>query len=146
MKKPQFICFFEELSIKDVPSVGGKNASLGEMYCKLKKQGILVPNGFATTSSAYNYFLEQSGLKKQIKNILKDLNTHDIRNLMDRGKMVRKIILESELPNDFKKEISEAYKKLSAESKRKAIDVAVRSSATAEDLPMHLLLDNKKLF
>lgn len=135
MKKPQFICFFEELSIKDVPSVGGKNASLGEMYCKLKKQGILVPNGFATTSSAYNYFLEQSGLKKQIKNILKDLNTHDIRNLMDRGKMVRKIILESELPNDFKKEISEAYKKLSAESKRKAIDVAVRSSATAEDLP-----------
>jgi len=135
MKKPVFIRFFEELSIKDVPSVGGKNASLGEMYQKLKNQGIHVPNGFATTSEAYNYFLEKAGLKKQIKEILKDLNTRDTRNLMERGKKVRQVILSADMPIDFKKEISEAYKRLSAESKSKFTDVAVRSSATAEDLP-----------
>lgn len=135
MKKPVFIRFFEDLSIKDVPSVGGKNASLGEMYQKLKSQGIKVPNGFATTASAYNYFLEEAGLKNRIKDILKDLDTKDTRNLMMRGRLVRKAILEVEMPADFKKEIITAYKKLSAESKSKATDVAVRSSATAEDLP-----------
>jgi len=72
MTKPVFVRFFEELSIKDVPSVGGKNASLGEMYCQLKSKGIIVPNGFATTAEAYHYFLESTGLKKRIKEILKD--------------------------------------------------------------------------
>jgi pyruvate,water dikinase len=135
MKKPVFIRFFEELSIKDVPSVGGKNASLGEMYQKLKSKGIHVPNGFATTAEAYDYFLETAGLKTKIKEILKDLDTHDTRNLMKRGKLVRQAILEAEMPKDLKDEIITAYKKLSQESKSKAIDVAVRSSATAEDLP-----------
>lgn len=135
MKKPVFIRFFEELSIKDVPSVGGKNASLGEMYQKLKSKGIHVPNGFATTAEAYNYFLETAGLRTKIKDILKDLDTHDTRNLMKRGKLVRQAILEAEMPKDLKDEITSAYKKLSKENKSKAIDVAVRSSATAEDLP-----------
>lgn len=135
MKKPVFIRFFEELSIKDVPSVGGKNASLGEMYQKLKSKGIHVPNGFATTAEAYDYFLETAGLKTKIKEILKDLDTHDTRNLMKRGKLVRQAILEAEMPKDLKDEIILAYKKLSKENKSKAIDVAVRSSATAEDLP-----------
>jgi pyruvate,water dikinase len=135
MKKIKFIKFFKELSIFDVPMVGGKNASLGEMYQKLSSKGILVPNGFATTSDAYRYFLENTGLKKNIKQALEGLNTKNVRDLMKRGAAIRKMILAVELPDDFKKEIVTAYHKLSKESGTKNLDVAVRSSATAEDLP-----------
>jgi len=135
MKKISFVKFFKDLSIFDVPSVGGKNASLGEMYHKLTGKGINVPNGFATTADAYRYFLESTGLKKKIKDILKDLNTKNVKSLMAAGAAIRKLIMETELPDDFKKEILIAYKKLSAEYKVKNLDVAVRSSATAEDLP-----------
>ncbi|KKR21212.1 MAG: Phosphoenolpyruvate synthase [Parcubacteria group bacterium GW2011_GWE2_39_37] len=131
----KFIKFFDELTIKDVPMVGGKNASLGEMYRKLKSKGVLVPNGFATTSEAYNYFMEQSGLKEKIREILKGLDTHNVVDLGKRGAKVRETILKIELPADFKKEILTAYNKLSKESKTANLDVAVRSSATAEDLP-----------
>ncbi len=135
MTKPVFVRFFEELSIKDVPSVGGKNASLGEMYCQLKSKGIIVPNGFATTAEAYHYFLESTGLKKRIKEILKDLNTKDTRNLMVHGQKVRAEIMAAKLPVDLQKEITSAYRRLSAVNKSKALAVAIRSSATAEDLP-----------
>ncbi|MGE5425511.1 MAG: phosphoenolpyruvate synthase [Bacillota bacterium] len=135
MTKPAYVRFFEELSIKDVPSVGGKNASLGEMYRKLKPEGIKVPNGFATTAEAYFDFLESTGLKTKIKEILSDLDTGDTRNLMSRGKKVREAIMSVQLPLELKKDIISAYKRLSAESKVKSLDVAVRSSATAEDLP-----------
>ena len=135
MKKIKFIKFFKDLTIFDVPTVGGKNASLGEMYQKLSSKGILVPNGFATTAEAYRYFLESTGLKKTIKDDLAGLNTKNVRDLMKRGAMIRKKILAVELPEDFKKEIVTAYNKLSLESGIKNLDVAVRSSATAEDLP-----------
>ncbi len=135
MSQKKFIKFFDELRISDVPMVGGKNASLGEMYQKLSKKGINVPYGFATTSEAYNYFMEKSGLKQQIREIFKDLNTHKVQNLMERGAKVREIILNTEIPKDLEKEIIIAYKKLSSFYKRENIDVAVRSSATAEDLP-----------
>ncbi len=135
MLKNKFIRFYNELSIKDVPIVGGKNASLGEMYGQLVKKGLRVPNGFATTSSAYNYYLESTGLKKKIQEILKGLDTHNIKDLMKRGAEIRKIIVETELPKDFVKEIKTAYAKLSGIYKTKNLDVAVRSSATAEDLP-----------
>jgi len=135
MTKKIFIKFFNELRIKDVPIVGGKNASLGEMYQKLSPKGINIPYGFATTSNAYNYFLEKTGLKKRLEEILKDLNTHDIKNLMTRGKKAREEILKTNLPKDLEKEIITAYRKLSAYYKKNNISVAVRSSATAEDLP-----------
>ena len=135
MKKTKLIKFFKELAIKDVPEVGGKNASLGEMYQKMSRAGVKVPNGFATTAYAYRYFMKESGLTKQIKEILKDLDTTDMKNLMVRGKKVRDVIVAAEFPADFNKEICEAYRKLSKEYKSSAIDVAVRSSATAEDLP-----------
>ena len=126
---------FKDLHIEDVPIVGGKNASLGEMYRELNKKGVTVPNGFAITALAYRYFIESAGLKDKIHKILSDLDTTSIRNLMKRGKKVRNLILKAELPLDLQKEIIENYKLLSKESKEDYTDVAVRSSATAEDLP-----------
>ncbi len=142
-----FIKFFNQLSIKNVPQVGGKNASLGEMYRKLAQKGVRVPNGFATTSDAYNYFMAKAGLKKKIKQILKGLNTHNVTDLMRRGAKIRKTILSAEFPKDLEQAVVGAYHKLSADygsnknrqssivNRQSSIDVAVRSSATAEDLP-----------
>ena len=135
MNEKKFIKFFEETTIKDVPEVGGKNASLGEMYKNLSGAGIKVPNGFATTSAAYNYLLEQTNLKAGIKKILAGLNTHDVTDLGKRGAAVRKLIVATAFPKDLSQDITEAYKKLSAFYKTKNLHVAVRSSATAEDLP-----------
>ena len=131
----KFVKFFSELRIKDVPQVGGKNASLGEMYSKLTKKKIRVPNGFAITADAYRYFMDETGLKKQIKEILKDLNTKDVTNLMAHGKAVRNAIMRAELPAALDREIFSAYHKLCQSEGRPILDVAVRSSATAEDLP-----------
>ncbi|MDA3802412.1 MAG: phosphoenolpyruvate synthase [Patescibacteria group bacterium] len=133
--KSKSIIFFKDLTIKDVPLVGGKNASLGEMFSTLKKKGVNVPDGFATTSYAYNEFMKESGLKDRIRDILKDLDTTDVKDLMKKGAAVRKTILEAELSNNFQEEISKAYKVLSKQYNTKNLDVAVRSSATAEDLP-----------
>ena len=130
-----YIKFFNQLSIQDVPIVGGKNASLGEMYRKLTPKGVYIPNGFATTSQAYNDFLKQSGLKDEIKKILKGLNTYDVTDLMKRGAEVRQTIIKTQFTSKFEEEIDRAYQKLSLEYKTKNVDVAVRSSATAEDLP-----------
>lgn len=135
MPKKLFIKFFKDLSIFDVSLVGGKNASLGEMYRKLSSKGINVPNGFATTAEAYRYFLEETGLKEEIKSSLKGLDTKNVRDLMRRGAIIRKKIMAAELPQDFKQAITTAYHKISLENKVKNLDVAVRSSATAEDLP-----------
>ncbi|MFA5163684.1 MAG: phosphoenolpyruvate synthase [Patescibacteria group bacterium] len=135
MLKSDLIKFFSDLSIKDVPKVGGKNASLGEMYKHLSGRGIKIPNGFATTAYAYNYFLESTGLKKKIKEIVKGLDTHDLKSLALKGAAIRKLIEQTEFPKDFSQAIVKAYKKLSQENKVAQLDVAVRSSATAEDLP-----------
>lgn len=132
--KKKFILWFDELTIKDVPKVGGKNASLGEMYQKLHPQGVNVPNGFAITAQAYFYLLKKSGIRKKIKNILSDLDTENIKNLMARGQQVRELILNADFPKDLTQQIIEAYDKLEKQYGKK-VDVAVRSSATAEDLP-----------
>jgi len=132
--KKKFIYWFKDLTIKDIPKVGGKNASLGEMYQKLVPQGINIPNGFAVTAQAYFYSLKASGLQKKIRQALRGLNTGDMNNLTSRGLQVRQLILAAELPKDLKKQIIKAYQKLE-EQYSKNVDVAVRSSATAEDLP-----------
>jgi len=134
-KSEKYILWFGEISHKDVPLVGGKNASLGEMFSKLSKKGVLVPNGFATTTYAFWHFLRTTGLERKIKEILKDLNVNNIRNLQERGKRVRNLILRAEIPEDLKEQILESYHKLSQQYGQKSTDVAVRTSATAEDLP-----------
>ncbi|PIY97169.1 MAG: phosphoenolpyruvate synthase [Candidatus Kerfeldbacteria bacterium CG_4_10_14_0_8_um_filter_42_10] len=133
-KSKKFIIWFKNLTIKDVPLVGGKNASLGEMYRNLIKKGVRIPNGFAVTAPAYFHFLEKAKIQNQIKKILKDLNTHNIQNLKSRGKAVRQTILAAQLPSDLERKITENYRQLEKEY-GKGVDVAVRSSATAEDLP-----------
>lgn len=135
MSQLKFIRFFSELGIKDVPQVGGKNASLGEMYVNLTKKGLRIPDGFATTAEGYNYFLESTGLKKKIKDVLEGLDTKNVNDLMKRGAIIRKLIIDAKMPTDFSQEVAIAYKKLAAKYKMKNVDVAVRSSATAEDLP-----------
>ena len=134
-KNSEYILWFNELGIEDVPIVGGKNASLGEMYRLLTKKGVNIPNGYAITAKAYFHLLEEAGIKQKIKDVLKDLNTHDIRNLQIRGAKVRNLIKNSKMPPDLRDLIVSNYKKLSAQYKTKLVDVAVRSSATAEDLP-----------
>jgi len=133
MKK--YILTFNEISIKDVPSVGGKNASLGEMIGKLGKKGVRIPDGFASTSYAYWYFLKENKIDKKIKEIFSRFNPQDIKSLKKTGKEARSLILRAEFPEDLKKEIISAYKNLSRKYGQKETDVAVRSSATAEDLP-----------
>jgi len=134
-KNKAFILWFNELGINDIPLVGGKNASLGEMYNNLVPLGVSIPNGFAITAYAFSYFLEKTGLRQKIKEILTDLNTHNITDLQRRGEKIRTLIKNEELPEELKVEIIAAYQKLSASYHAKTTDVAVRSSATAEDLP-----------
>ncbi len=132
---PNYISWFKDLTIKDIPSVGGKNASLGEMYAKLKSKGVPVPNGFALTADVYWSFLRANKLDKKIKETLKGLNKKDINELKRVGDKVRKMILAATFPKDIEKEIRNSYKQLCKTSKKHNVDVAVRSSATAEDLP-----------
>jgi pyruvate,water dikinase len=143
-KNKKLILFFKDISIKDIPLVGGKNASLGEMLCSFaqaKSQGskskIKIPNGFAITAYAYQYFIKENKLDKKIKKTLTGLDTHNLKDLAKRGEKTRKIILAAKIPKDLEKEIIKAYKELSSlyEKGSRNIDVAVRSSATAEDLP-----------
>ena len=134
-KHEKRVLWFDEISIKDIPLVGGKNASLGEMYNNLTTKGISVPNGFAVTSFSYWEFLDKTGLKKKIKEAVKNLNINDIKNLSQVGAKVRKMILEAKFPAELSKEIEESYIKLSKFQNCNNVAVAVRSSATAEDLP-----------
>jgi pyruvate,water dikinase len=137
-KSKHFILWFNEIGMEDIPMVGGKNASLGEMYQKLHQQGISIPNGFAITAYAYRYFLKYAGIEDEIKKILKDLDTHDLTNLMRKGREVRDIIRHSEFPPDLTQAIYLGYDKLAEDFRQGGLDnldVAIRSSATAEDLP-----------
>jgi pyruvate,water dikinase len=130
----ELILWFDDIGIDDVPLVGGKNASLGEMYQHLTDKGVAVPHGFAITAYAYRYLLKTAGVEDEIKEVLSDLDIEDMHNLAERGEKCRNIIRNAEFPDDLRDAIIEAYKKMEAEY-GKNVDVAVRSSATAEDLP-----------
>ncbi len=130
----KFVKWFEEIGAQDVGLVGGKNASLGEMVRNLGKKGVNVPTGFAITAEAYKYVIEKAGIDQKIKEILTDLDTSDIENLADRGEKLRNLIEHSRCPKDLEEEIRISYRKME-ERYGKDVDVAVRSSATAEDLP-----------
>ena len=131
---PVFIKWFRELSIGDISLVGGKNASLGEMFRELAPKGVKVPDGFAITSDAYRHLLRSANLDEEITRILHGLDTGDMDNLRERGQRVRHAILAAKLPADLEAAIVAAYREFSRDSGAPT-DVAVRSSATAEDLP-----------
>ncbi|MCX7634647.1 MAG: phosphoenolpyruvate synthase [Syntrophales bacterium] len=134
MNDKKLIIWFDELELSDIPQVGGKNASLGEMRRKLTPQGVNIPDGYAVTAHAYRYLLSSAGITDQIREILADLDTHDITNLKERGQKIRSLIYGAKLPADLEEAIIVAYRKL-CEEYGENTDVAVRSSATAEDLP-----------
>jgi len=134
-KKKRHTLWFKEISVNDVPLVGGKNASLGEMYRHLVPQGINIPNGFALTAYAYFCFLKETGIDKQLKDIFDKFNPDDIKSLQKTGKAARELILGVDFPKRMKRNIIKCYKKLGQNYKTKNLSVAVRSSATAEDLP-----------
>lgn len=133
-RKKELVLWFNELGIKDVPLVGGKNASLGEMYRKLTPKGVAIPNGYAITAHAYHYLLKHAKIDDDVRRILKGLDAKNMENLETRGRNVRNTILKAEFPEDLNKAILDSYRKME-KLYGKNCDVAVRSSATAEDLP-----------
>ncbi len=133
-KEKKLILFFQEISKKDLSLVGGKNSSLGEMFNNLSSKGVSVPGGFATTSYAYFEFLKENNLVPKLRKIFSKLNIDDVNNLQKVGRESRKLISQAVFSEDFKKEIIKAYNKLEKDY-GKNTEVAVRSSATAEDLP-----------
>ncbi len=134
-QESKFILWFDQIRIEDIPLVGGKNASLGEMYQELTAQGVKIPNGFATTSEAYWHLLEAAGILEPLKNTLAGLDKKSpVKELAEKGKKARELILGAKIPEDLWDQIKAAYDRLS-EQYGKDTDVAVRSSATAEDLP-----------
>ncbi|MGB7087430.1 MAG: phosphoenolpyruvate synthase [Phormidesmis sp.] len=135
----ELILEFEQIGMKDVPLVGGKNASLGEMIQQLAPQGVRVPTGFATTAYAYRHFIHQAGLEEKMRFFFESLDTENLQSLRHCGQSVRDLILETPFPPELKAAITQAYLNLCDsslnQSHPQALDVAVRSSATAEDLP-----------
>lgn len=128
------IRFFETLSLNDLPLVGGKNASLGEMYRTLRQRQIQVPNGFAITTTGYQQFVEFNQLQSRIESTLEQFRNQQL-NLQQAGKLIRQAFLNGRFPDDLRQEVENAYQQLSESYQQLAVDVAVRSSATAEDLP-----------
>ncbi|OKH25591.1 phosphoenolpyruvate synthase [Hydrococcus rivularis NIES-593] len=137
-REKALILWFEEVGAEDVGLVGGKNSSLGEMIQQLKPKGINVPNGFATTAYAYRHFIESAGLENKLRKIFADLDVDDVNNLQERGQYARSLILNTPFPADLQEAIANAYTSLCerfGSATRQQVDVAIRSSATAEDLP-----------
>lgn len=133
--KKKFILDFSEISRHDVSLVGGKNAALGELIRNLKKLQINVPDGFAVTAPAYRHFLREAGLERKIKDSLKNLDTANLPALREVGAAVRNMILAADFPEDLRSQITASYRELGRKYRLPNPDAAIRSSATAEDLP-----------
>ena len=131
----EYIVWFESLGMHDVERVGGKNASLGEMISNLSGAGVQVPGGFATTAQAYWDFLDGSGLRPRIEAALEGLDVDDVQTLARVGASIREMIIETPFPAKLDEAITEAWSQLVERSRKTDLSVAVRSSATAEDLP-----------
>ena len=129
------IFWFKDISKKDLPRVGGKNVSLGEMTRNLSKKGVQIPAGFALTTRAYGYFLKFNQLDRKLKEVFRRFESKNIRGLQETGRTARDLILKSRFPQDLRKEIIRSYRKLSKTYKQRETDVAVRSSGVAEDAP-----------
>ncbi len=131
-----YIRWFKDLRISDVPSVGGKNASLGEMFSQLSEKGILIPDGFAVTADGYWHYIDSNNLRERIATIMAQLTDIEDLDALERvGNQVRELIKQGTIPEDIQNEIVTAYDTLSKKYNQENCDVAVRSSATAEDLP-----------
>ncbi|MBE0431042.1 MAG: phosphoenolpyruvate synthase [Dehalococcoidia bacterium] len=128
----QFVKWFEEIGVKELALVGGKNASLGEMIRSLGEKGISVPSGFAITAEAYKHVIEKAGIRQRIEESLTGLDTTDMRNLAQRGEQIRNLIKTAPFPPDLEEEIRAAYREMEKKYGGN-VDVAVRSSATGED-------------
>jgi pyruvate,water dikinase len=133
-KEKAFILWFEEVGTQDVGLVGGKNSSLGEMIQELTTKGVNVPGGFATTAHAYRYFIESAGVEAKLRKLFADLDVNNLRNLQKRAKKARALILDTPFPQNLQDAIAVAYAEM-CDRYGENTDVAVRSSATAEDLP-----------
>ena len=134
-RNKKHILWFNEISKEDVPLVGGKNASLGEMFSKLTNKGINVPDGFALTANFYWQFIRENGLQEKLEKIFTNFDLQNIQSLQKTGKKCRDLIMKSNLSQELKKEISGFYHELSTRYQQKEIDVAVRTSGIAEDSP-----------
>ena len=129
------ILFFNQISISDIGKVGGKNASLGEMYCRLNPIGIKIPNGFALTAEGYRLFRKENNLEKPLEDLLLSLDTKEYSNLSSIGEKARNLILSATISQEIGNDIRAAYQELCKQCEINNLDVAVRSSATSEDLP-----------
>jgi pyruvate,water dikinase len=134
MKRSEYTLSFSEITLKDLPRVGGKNASLGELYNSLKPLGVNVLDGFATTADAFRYFLKQNDLAEKLRKTLSNFDVSDTEELQKRGSKARELVLETPLPEELQKDFLDAYDLLCERIGREP-ELAVRSSATAEDLP-----------
>jgi pyruvate,water dikinase len=135
MQKVNHILFFNQICIADIAKVGGKNASLGEMYNQFNPKGINIPNGFSLTADAYRFFCASNAIEQQLSHLLESLDTEQYSNLSEIGLTARNLILSAVFPAEIIDGIHEAYTTLSKDCGIPNLDVAVRSSATAEDLP-----------
>jgi len=133
-REAALVLWFDEVGIKDVTLVGGKNASLGEMFQLLSPQGVRVLNGFATTAYAYRQFIQSAGLENKLRPLFVGLKVDDLNRLHEVGRQARLLMLEAPFSAELKKAIGDAYQRL-CQQYGPNTDVAVRSSATAEDLP-----------